>query len=322
MRLENFDLNLLVAFEVLLEERSVTRAARRLNVTQSAMSASLKRLRDAFQDEVLVQHGKKMIPTAHAAELAPQVASMILSLRALISAGTGFDPATSQRRFKVEASDYITTVLLVPLLEVLQREAPHIGLELSLPSDGSTERLANGQLDLLLTPDEFMQTDHPRELLFEERHVVVGWSGNPVLQRPLTVKDFLAAGHVAVRISGRDTFIEEAVRSLGIPRRVEVTAPSFIQAPWLLRGTMRLALMHERLARLMAPVASLAIAEAPMKLPVMREMMQYHAARESDAALRWLRSQLKALALRDRTGSENIGRGALPPAYSAAAIMP
>lgn len=298
MRLDSFDLNLLVAFDVLLEERSVTRAAHRLNVTQPAMSASLKRLREAFEDEILVQHGKNMIPTPHALELAPRVGAAILELRTIISAGTAFDPATSRRRFRIEASDYITTVLIVPLLEILNCEAPGIGLDLSVPDEGTSERMVGGDIDLLLTPEQFLGTDHPRDLLFEERHVVVGWTGNPAMRRPLTEREFLASGHVAVQIGGRDTFIEGVLQDMGLQRRVEVTAPSFIQAPWLLRGTNRLALMHERLARIVAPGLSLTISEPPFELPVMREMMQFHAAREGDAAVRWLRAKLIGLAQR------------------------
>lgn len=296
MRLENFDLNLLVAFDILVGERSVTRAAKRLSITQSAASAVLKRLREAMEDEILVQHGKKMIPTPHALRLAPQVAEAIAQLRNLISASAAFDPRTSTRQFRIEASDYITTVLLVPLLSVLAREAPGLLLDLTLPTGGSSERLSNGDLDLLVTPEEFMPPEHPRELLFEERHVVVGCSGNPVMQRPMTEEDFFAAGHVAVRISGRDTFIESALRKYGERRRIEVTAPSFIQAPWLLPGTHRLALMHERLATLVAPRLSLSIAESPVELPVMREMMQFHTARSNDTALGWLRQQILAVA--------------------------
>ena len=296
MRLDSFDLNLLVAFDVLLEERSVTRAARRLNVTQPAMSASLRRLREAFQDEILVQHGKSMLPTPHATELAPRVADAIRQLRTIIAASTAFDPATSQRRFRIEASDYITTVLVVPLLAILASEAPGMRLDLSLPDEGTSERMVGGDIDLLLTPEQFLGTDHPRELLFEERHVVVGWAGNPVMLRPMTESDFLESGHVAVQIGGRDTFIESVLQDMGLRRRIEVTAPSFIQAPWLLPGTDRLALMHERLARIVAPRLSLTIAEPPIPIPVMREMMQFHAARESDAAVRWLRAKLIGLA--------------------------
>lgn len=296
MRLDNFDLNLLVAFEVLLEERSVTRAARRLNVTQSAMSAALKRLRESFQDDLLVLHGKSMVPTSHAIELVPRVTDAIMQLRTIISTGTAFEPASSQRRFRIEASDYITTVLIVPLLGVLNLEAPGMRVDLSLPDEGTAERLASGDIDLLLAPEQFVGTDHPSELLFEERHVVVGWSGNPVMQRPMTERDFLESGHVAVQIGGRDTFIEGVLLEMGLRRRIEVTAPSFIQAPWLLPRTHRLALMHERLARIVAPGLALTLAEPPIELPIMREMMQFHAARESDAAVRWLRAKLIGLA--------------------------
>jgi DNA-binding transcriptional LysR family regulator len=133
MRLEGFDLNLLLAFDVLLEERSVTRAARRLNVTQSAMSASLKRLREALGDPILLQHGKRMVPTPHALALAPEVAASIAALRRLIQPSSGFDPATSPRVFRIAASDYIATVALAPLLRELEREAPSLKLEISLP---------------------------------------------------------------------------------------------------------------------------------------------------------------------------------------------
>lgn len=296
MRLDNFDLNLLVAFEILLEERSVTRAARRLNVTQSAMSASLKRLREGFQDELLVLHGKKMIPTQHALTLAPEVSSALVRLKSLIATGTRFDPATSKRRFRINASDYITTVLLVPLVEILQKEAPGIRLNLSLPNVESAAMLEAGEIDLILTPDEFMEGEHPRELLFEERHVVVGWRENPALSGLMTRETFLNCGHVAVRISGQNTFIENILAKLVPDRRIEVSAQSFIQVPWLLRGTHRLAVMHERLAKVTAPVLDLKIAQSPFQLPLMREMMQHHVTRSHDAGLTWLRNKLSKFA--------------------------
>lgn len=296
MRLDNFDLNLLVAFEVLLEERSVTRAAQRLNVTQSAMSASLKRLRESFQDELLILHGKKMIPTQHALTLAPEVSATLMRLKTLIATGTGFDPATSKRRFQINASDYITTVLLVPLIEDLQSRAPGVRLNLSLPSAQSAKRLESGEIDLLMTPDEFLESDHPRELLFEESHVVVGAKDNPVFDEPMTIEKFLECGHVAVRISNQDTFVEAVLQKLVPDRRIEVAAQSFIQVPWLIRGTKRLAVMHERLAMVTQPVFDLRIVDAPYDLPPMREMMQYHVSRSGDAGLAWLREQIHRFA--------------------------
>ena len=292
MRLDNFDLNLLVAFNVLMEERSVTAAARRMNITQPAMSAALKRLRDSFQDELLVQNGKKMFPTPHALALAPEVDATLVRFRSLISTGTVFDPATSKRQFKLVTSDYITTVLLVPLIRTLHEEAPGIRLDLSLPSPESPELIERGEADLVISPERFMTGSHPREKIFEERLVVVGCRSNPALEGSMSVDRFLACGHVSTRIAGRDTFIEEALGKTIGERRVEVTAQSFIQVPWLLRNTNRLAVMHERLAGVCADPLSLRIATPAFDLPVMAEMMMYHSTRSKDEGLAWLRRKL------------------------------
>jgi DNA-binding transcriptional LysR family regulator len=296
MRLDHFDLNLLVAFDALLDERSVTRAAQRLNVTQSAMSASLKRLREALGDPVLLQHGKAMIPTPHALALAPEVASALAALRRLTMPSTGFDPASSSRVFRVAASDYIATVVLAPLLQALEHEAPGIRLEIALPADSTSERLAKGEYDAVLTPEDFIDPGHPAELLFEEGHVVVGCAANPLLAAPLTREGFASVGHVAVKIDGRNTHIENELGRLGVVRRIEVHAPSFIQAPWLLPGTRRIALMHTRLAMLVAPLLGLRIAAPPFSIPPMREMMQFHATRAHDDGLMWLRGRIRAFA--------------------------
>jgi DNA-binding transcriptional LysR family regulator len=296
MRLDGFDLNLLLAFAALVDERSVTRAAQRLHVTQSAMSASLRRLREALGDPILVQHGKAMVPTPHALALAPEISVAIAGLRRLIRPSGRFEPAVSTRVFRIAASDYIATVLLAPLLAALEREAPAIRLEISLPTDATADRLAKGEFDLVLTPEEFLDPGHPAELLFEERHVVVGCERNPLLAAPLTAAAFAAAGHVAVKIDGRNAYIENELVRLGLERRVEVHAPSFIQAPWLLPGTTRIALMHERLATLMAPVIGLRIATLPFPVSAMREMMQFHSTRQDDEGLNWLRAMLHRLA--------------------------
>ncbi|MCR5870764.1 MULTISPECIES: LysR family transcriptional regulator [unclassified Sphingomonas] len=303
MRLDQFDLNLLIAFDVLIEERSVTRAAERLNLTQSAMSAALKRLRESFADEILVQHGKRMVPTAAALSLAPDVAAALLNMRAILASGMRFDPAQSQRTFRIVGSDYITTVLLGPALRMLHREAPHIRIEITLPRSDILEQLDDGEIDLLISPEQFLSPHHPRELLFEERHVVVGCSTNPVMHRRLDAETYFASGHVATSVSRDGTFIDNYLRGQGEQRRVEIVCAAFSQVPWILPGTTRLALMHERLARELAPQLGLIVQESPFPLPVMREMMQFHSARSSDRGLSWLCDRLK------RAASGNAGSG-------------
>lgn len=297
MRLDQFDLNLLIAFDVLMEERGVTRAAERLNLTQSAMSAALKRLREAFADDILVQHGKRMIPTPGALSLAPHVAAAVLNLRGILASGMRFDPEHSRRRFRIAASDYITTVLIGPVLRSLQREAPGVQIEISSPRPETVAMLEDGEIDLLISPEQFLSPAHPRELLFEERFVVVGCATNPVMQAPvLTSEAFFASGHSLVSVSRDGTFIDNFLRGLNDQRRVEVICPSFAQVAWTLPGTSRLALMHERLARELGPLLSLAVHEPPLELPIMREMMQFHVTRETDRGLEWLRNHLVATA--------------------------
>ena len=308
MRLDNFDLNLLIALNILLEEQSVSRAAARLNLTQSAVSAALNRLRAALNDQLLVAHGRKMLLTPHARALAPQVASTIQHLRALVSGATVFDPATSDRCFEIAASDYITMVLVAPLITRLKREAPHVQFNLVLPQAGTIADLQDGKVDCFLSPEEFLCPDQPRELLFEEEHVVVGWSENPVFAAPLTEAAFLSCGHVAVHINGGPSFIERHLDAIMDRRRVEVIAPYFSLAPWLLPNTHHLALMHRRLADIFVGLLPLTVAPAPFAVPRMREMVQYHSARSDDQAIRWLLDRLHQAAATHTAGAGAMAR--------------
>ena len=288
MRFKRLDLNLLVAFDTLLKERNVSRAARQLNLSQPAMSAAFGRLREYFNDEILVSYGKRMIPTAHAQSVAPMVAKALAGIDDLISASTVFDPATSQRTFRVCASDYVTVVLLAPLLSELEASAPGIRIEISSPSPEEQTKLDHGDIDFLLSPEEYLVKDHPKKLLFEEQHVVVGWKGNPIFRKPLTEQIFFEQRHIKVEISYVQTFVEEAMHALGRSRHVAVIAPSFHAVPWMLPGTMRVAVMLERLANLMTKRMPLAVAPLPFPFPTMREMIQYHVAKQTDSGVQWL----------------------------------
>lgn len=295
MRFRGLDLNLLVAFNELMEARSVSRAAAKLNLSQPAMSAALGRLRDYFGDELLVSQGKRMFPTPYAESLVPMVQDTLRRIDALITTSTSFEPESSQRVFRLIASDYITAAVIAPLSRRLARIAPGIRIEVVLPSDGSAELIAQGVFDLMITPEEFISSGQPAELLFEERHVVVGWNRNPLFGRDVTLLDVLSTGHVAVQMGNQRTnaFAESVMEKLGHFRRVEVTASSFTMVPWLLIETDRLALMHERLARRMSDMFPLAIAPIPFDFPPMREMMQFNQARAKDEGLMWMREELR-----------------------------
>lgn len=299
MRFKGLDLNLLVAFDALMDTRSVSRAAEQLNLSQPAMSAALARLREYFGDDILVAHGKRMHPTAYAESLLPQVQELLSQADMLIATSTVFDPATSQRTFKVVASDYVTAAILAPLVRQLAVVAPEVRIEIVAPDERSDEMLDRGVVDAIITPAEFIISDHPTELLFEEMHVVVGCATNPSFKRGrISEADFMRAGHVGVTMGSTRaiTFGDRQLEMMGRSRRVEIVAASFTIVPWLLIGTPRLAAMHERLAVAMKRHFSITHAPMPFEFPVMREMLQVHRARTADNGLAWLRDQLKAAA--------------------------
>jgi LysR family nod box-dependent transcriptional activator len=295
MRYKGLDLNLLTAFQVLMTERSVTAAARRLNLSQPATSSALSRLRDYFEDELLIVSGRTMLPTPKAETLMPLVHALLGDAERLVAASTRFDPGRTARQFRIAGSDYILTVLLAPMIARLEAEAPNIGFKLVPVTAASLSDLERGDVDLLLMPEQFRSPAHPSVPIFEEPHVVVGWSGNPVFDRPLTLDAFLAQKHVVVELGPTRAlpFAEEHVRGLGLERRIDVVAPSFAAVPCLLPDTTRLAIMHRRLAETFAAWLPLTIAPLPFELPAMREVAQYHRTRDKDEGLHWLIGEMK-----------------------------
>ena len=298
MRFKGLDLNLVVAFDTLLEERSVSATADRLNLTQPAISAALSRLRSYFGDELLVSTGRRMIPTPLAEELRPLARQLIENASAFIATSNNFDPATSKRRFRVGTSDYILTVLISPLLALLQKTAPSISLDVYPTGPDVLDRLDRGEIDLVIGPEVFLSPTSPKDLLFEESHVVVGWSENPAMRAPLSAEDFLALGHVAVRIGAeRDLSFGERYLELYRDRRnIEVTTTQFTSVPWMVIGTTRVGILQARLAGALRPILPLAVQPLPFDMPPLKELIQYHPTRRNDAGLRWLIDAMRATA--------------------------
>lgn len=298
MRLKGLDLNLLIALDILLEEGSVSRAAERMHLSQPAASAALGRLRDYFKDELLVLHGKRMIPTSYAETLRPEVKRILEKIDAVISMSVEFDPARSERVFSVMASDYITLVLLIPLAAKLESIAPNVRLDIRLPDEVVESEFERGEVDLKLVPEQFLSAQHPAELIFIEPHVIVGWKDNPVFEGTVSEEDFYAASHIAVRIGPAATpsFTGGNLEAMGRQRSIAANVPNFSVMSWFLVGTQRLAVMQQRLAQAYEAVMPLRTAPLPFDLPPMRVMAQYHSARASDQGLSWLLAEVHAAA--------------------------
>jgi len=298
MRFKGLDLNLLVAFDALMSTRSVSRAAERLNLSQPAMSAALARLREYFGDDLLVLLGKRMHPTAFADELMPQVRASLLGLESMLAKSPNFDPAKSHRNFCIVTSDYTLASLIVPLVARLAEEAPGIRIDCQLPHPHTVHELDEGKVDIMITPDYVIGGNHPAYVLYEEPQLVAGWSGNPAIAGgSISEDEFFAAGHVAVLLGNGATmsYADRQLELMGRPRNIEVTGAFFTAVPWLLEGTTRLAVMHERLAGNLKGRFEIATAPLPFDMPPMKQMLSYHAGRKDDAGLTWLRTCIEEI---------------------------
>ncbi|MDO7837319.1 LysR family transcriptional regulator [Sphingobium sp. HBC34] len=295
MRFRGLDLNLLSVFDCLMQVRSVTAAAKKMNLSQPAMSAALSRLREYFGDPILVAHGKKMFPTAFAESLAPLVRESLGGIETMLATSSLFDPMQSQRTFRIITSDYIVAAVIAPLLNRFASIAPSVKIQIVAPNEASTQLLADGKADLMISPEEFLSSDHPTEILLEETHVVAGWNENPLLAGTLDQDAFSSAGHVAVALGSRSnaTFADRHLAQMRIARRVEVTTSTFTTVPWLLVGTRRLAVMHKRFAVAASRIFPITTAPLPFDFPVMTELVQCHQTRLFDDGLSWLRAELR-----------------------------
>lgn len=308
MRFHRLDLNLLVALDILMAERSITRAAHRLNLSQSATSGVLARLREYFEDDLLVQVGRTMMLTPVAANLELPVRELLLHIQRTVELRPAFDPATSERHFRIVSSDFPATVLLAELSRRLHVSAPRVTVEMLAPHDGFLEQIDRGEVDLLIMPEKYLSPQHPSALLFEDDYSCVVWTGNTLVGEELTIDLFMALGHVSTQFGMQrqaPSFEEWFMQSAGMARRIEMTSNNFSTIPHFVIGTQRIATMHTRLAKLYAQYFPLRLLRPPLEVPPVVERMQWHKIFDKDAAHLWLRCLLQQVATPDAPRLEN-----------------
>jgi DNA-binding transcriptional LysR family regulator len=291
MDLHLFDLNLLVALEALLTDRNVTQAGMRLNLSQSAMSGALARLRDYFQDDLLTPAGRRMVLTPLAESLVEPVREVLRQVQAL---GTKprFDPGTATRHFSIAVSDYVIEVLIADVLRRAEALAPSITFKLLPVGHRASEALEIGELDLLIAPLH-LSAAHPTEALFEDSWSCIAWADNRAIGHSISLDEYLSLGHVVVQIGERVSYDEHALRRLNHRRRVDVTVPAFSLAPQLVVGTGRIATLKTRLALRYQRTLPIRILDMPFEIPPVVERLQWHEIYDRDPAIVWFRSLLK-----------------------------
>ncbi|MGW0704464.1 LysR family transcriptional regulator [Streptomyces sp. NPDC002643] len=298
MNLGNADLNLLVALDALLTERNVTRAAERLSLGQPATSAALQRLRRMFDDPLLVRRGRGMELTPLAQLLVVPVRDVLQGVEGLLAIRPDFNPARDKRSFSVMASDYVTLVLLRPLLARLADVAPNVQLSVIPMSLRFRDVLSRAEADLVLFPVEMDPglREFPHATLFTDRYVCTVWNQHPEVGDEITLEMFSGLPYLTYTDPEHATSVDAQLDAAGVERKLEVSTGSFVVSPMMLRGTRLVALLHERLALAMRETAELRILEPPLPLKPITELMFWHPRSQDDPAHRWLRKEVAAMA--------------------------
>lgn len=298
--LSRADLNLLVLFEIVLEERHVGRAAERLNLSPSAVSHGLSRLRRLLNDPLFVRTPKGVVPTDRATELAAPIADALARVRSVIATAEPFDPATSTRRFTIGAPDGVSAVFLPPLLAELRERAPtiDIGLRQLLPTKGETspERVWRGALadlearamDIAIIPSGDIPVRFHRRTLYEEDFVLALHAGHPFADDP-TLDHYCRMQHLVVSLTGDAYgFVDEVLAKQGYSRRIALTLPNFMFALAVVAETDLIAALPRRFAAMHAARFEVMSLAAPLPLGSFRLNAVAPEAAMTDAGLTWL----------------------------------
>jgi DNA-binding transcriptional LysR family regulator len=287
----SLDLNLLVSLDALLAERSVSRAAGRLGLSQPTLSAALARLRRHFGDELLTRVGNRYELTPLAAHLAEQVPGALAGVRRVFASEADFDPAAADREFTVLTSDYAVTILGPRLTALLLAQAPGVRLRLHQLStrhvDAAAETLRTA--DGIMMPHGFL-ADLPSQRLFTDRWVGVVAAGNPAVGDELTIAQ-LEQLPMIVTYRGPTAYTPagKQLSMLGIRPRVPVVAETFLTVPFLVAATNGVAIIQERLARQLGPAAGVRVVGCPFEAVPLVEALWWHPIHRRDAGHRWLR---------------------------------
>jgi len=299
--LSRLDLNLLVAFDALLTERSVTRAAARVGLGQSAMSHNLARLRALFGDELLTRGAEGMRPTPRALALADPVRVTLSQIQAAVLQREAFDPSTAERAFRIGLADSIEVAVIPGLMAQLRKIAHSVSLRLHFTNRISVlEELDTGKLDLGIGVFDQGQMHHKRRLLYTENFLCLFSPAQVGFSPPITLEDYLSVPHVLTSLTEDDHgAVDDALAKLKLKvkkRTIALTTPGFLAVPFVVRRAPVITTMPSRLARYFAEAFGLATSAPPIELPTLPISLLWHASFDHDPGHVWLRQTLAGLA--------------------------
>ena len=293
LNLRSIDLNLLPVFDAIMEAGQLSRAAESLGMSQPAISAALQRLRHTFGDTLFVRTHHGMTPTPRARELHDQLGPQLVALRDTLNPENRFDPATSQRHFRILSLDYFEMVVLGPLLARLRQQAPLVVLEILSANDDMPDELHKGRADLSV--DAFVADDDrlQRSVLLQERLSVIARKGHPTIKGRCNKQQFLEAEHVVLPDRNRQLPLDQILNAPGWQRRTGARVTQFASMLAVCGGSDLIATVPDRLAQQYAETMQLQVLPFPVDLPPVPVYMIWSPAQQRDPAHRWLRQQLE-----------------------------
>ncbi|MEG3638804.1 LysR family transcriptional regulator [Magnetococcus sp. PR-3] len=301
--LNKFDLNLLVAFDALMTERGVTRAGRRLGITQAAMSNTLRRLRNAFDDPLFIKTGARMEPTPRAMELSSMIESALKLVHVALD-NDSFDPSSSHYVFRVGMVDYTVPLVFPTMLDYLEKHAPNCVLEVINTGDFQGEMLESGEVDLVLSRLDQAPGGLKSRVVGEIPFVCLYRPGHPTIKEPLTLENYLQARHVHYYPPKvKEALVDLGLKAIGQERNVAVRLDSFGMVPTLVAETDLVAAVTRSAANVIAPAMGLKTQPLPFEAPPLELVMVWHDRAEDSAPHQWFREQvLHMLTELDSTG--------------------
>ncbi len=304
MNLHQLDLNLLLALDLLLTEQSVTLAAEKAGITQPAMSNTLRRLREHFQDPLLVKSSQgKMILTDQALRIAPLVKPALYHVEQVFSFKNEFVPFTSTQHFKILTNDYIECLVFPNLLNRFAVQAPQVVLDIlsfnKIESDkiNAINQLESGGVDLAIGKFEELPASFHKQVLFEDRLVCIARQGHPALQNGLDLETFLQLKHLLISIQGIGLgAIDVELAKQKLKRQIAYYTRHFLLAPKLIGQSDLIACIPQRIADLFADTEQLQLHPPPLPSEVTFTVSQiWGAFKHKDPALQWLRNEITLL---------------------------
>lgn len=286
------NLNLLPALEALLAEGSVSAAARRVHVSQSAMSHSLARLRELFGDPLLAPLGRGLTPTPRAVQLRAALPAALEQLRLALALPEPFDPRTSTRAFRVATVDYFELTTLPDVLDYLRKHAPAVRLEIERFTPASLPSLVLGDVDLALIggSQALPPAGLRRAEVYLDPFAVIARKGHPAIKRRLDLATYVALGHVLVSVEGRrDGAVDRALAKVGEARRVALRVPHFMSAPLAVRSSDLICTIASSVAQRAHELFGVRVFEPPIELPPARIVALWSQRHDEDPAQRWFR---------------------------------